>query len=163
MWWRFSIVLTLAACGTVPKVKLPTRSYIDNRLLPMLDQFVADATAYDMAQALKSVDVLEFHDFTQENKDSGSYVLGRCYIIFDDYGNFHRSVKIQKGLSRTVFKTVVFHELGHCMLNYGHKDDGDKPLIMNTYVPSQEYVLENWDEMVRDLFIYIYPDFFEEN
>jgi hypothetical protein len=86
-------------------------------------------------------------------------IIGKCY-----YGYMTPRVEINRSywdsptVSNSDRESLVFHELGHCLLGRGH-DDANVPgynwldaSIMNTYHLPRAYYENNWQYYMRELF-----------
>lgn len=136
------IAMLLTACGTAPTsidVKEPTHGYrptvVHAELAPLVDKFK------DLYKIQFNIRV-EFFDL-----DSPS--AGMCY----SWSNGHREIDIDQEefeyMDEYEQEILVFHELGHCILNRGHDDTdyaGDwigPNSIMNPYIFSGETYFEH--------------------
>ena len=75
-------------------------------------------------------------------------VLGRCYP-------FDRKIELKRVITEPKeIKLIIFHELGHCVLNKSHMTD--KLGIMNPTldITDIDKYFENWDRMLEDLYYY---------
>lgn len=55
----------------------------------------------------------------------------------------------------TAQRLIIYHELGHCILGYGHRDfdvSFGQGSIMNTYLLQDSYYLEHVDYYLNELF-----------
>jgi hypothetical protein len=80
--------------------------------------------------------------------ESNPTVIGLCEIGID------RTVTIRSDFfdHRSIaFKALVWHELGHCLLDLDHIDGVDNH-IMNSYLPSNKALQSSWAYFVKDLF-----------
>lgn len=50
------------------------------------------------------------------------------------------------------FKALVWHELGHCLLNLDHVPSGKKSSLMNAILPSESQMAKNWSYFVSNFF-----------
>ena len=132
--------LTLVSFGFSQK----NGPYIDPILQNDVNKWIADAEAYDAKwyKEFSKFDSIIVEDFPDD------HILGYC----DDY-----SGKIM--ISRSVvgdpwlLRFVIYHELGHCILNYRHVCD--RISIMNpaiNFYPRALYDLI-WEALVRDFFL----------
>lgn len=79
-------------------------------------------------------------------------VNGRCHVKRSKdntiiKADIYISVTIPKG----ILKGVLFHELGHCILDLRHTDI-DSQGLMNPYSFSPDYYINHWTTLVDDLF-----------
>lgn len=112
--------------ASVPSVK--------TRCLSNLNRLTSVSTLYDHIPGSEpdTVGVCEFS--TQKNSSRRVTLRGDA---FD-----HDSLS---------FKTLVWHELGHCLLDLDHVDDGDVH-IMNSYIPYSTVLALEWADLVKELF-----------
>ena len=133
--------LILIGCGHL--------SDIDGRLGKITSEFLADCHKYNNELCLIrfekgiSVGVAEQNSLDTETKR----VLGVCERPTSELER--RKVLIDEVAftrDKMVFKTIVYHELFHCLVDRGHSTTG----IM---APKLIYISpENWKDMVRDEF-----------
>lgn len=93
---------------------------------------------------------------TNSFSKEGNKAIGVCLryssgvnevIIDEEYWN--------SGISYYRQKIIIFHELGHCLLDRGHKDEkyrGYYKSIMNTFIIRAEDYQEFEEEYYRELF-----------
>lgn len=50
------------------------------------------------------------------------------------------------------FKILVWHELGHCLLDLDHVSEADRSSVMNPFILWESELVNNWPYFVSDLF-----------
>lgn len=81
----------------------------------------------------------------KENPD----VIGLC-VVFND-----RKIYLRDDLysnNSLTFKALVWHELGHCLLDLGHVPEADESSLMNPTIPGEYQVAQSWPYFVSNLF-----------
>lgn len=125
-----STVLAMAfmsACGT------PRLAFQDNRVHDLVKSFESD---YKISISYMPITFVEILDKDNPN------TVGRCY------GPFSRHIELNSPawdkLSNTDRKTLVYHELGHCVFGRAHRDDylpnGCPASYMNSIVVAERCV-----------------------
>ena len=79
---------------------------------------------------------------------SNPHIIGVCEIGID------RSITLRSDFfdHRSIaFKALVWHELGHCLLDLDHID-GEDNHIMNSNMPNVKTLQSSWSSFVKDLF-----------
>lgn len=125
-----------------------------------VSEFEADAasnlTSYD-ASDVNSIEIVDgpFQGFTEQQNKT---IVGVCYT----YSNGATSVEIKKSYWQKITdsekKFLIYHELGHCVLNRGHKNAwqnwscGTAKSIMGSDVQRREVINLCWNSMVEELF-----------
>lgn len=86
-------------------------------------------------------------------------VLGQCFRDPDDINQIHLDRTYWEGASDLEKEFVVFHELGHCLLNRGHLNDsiGDGTCLSimydgNSSACNLSYTLDTKEAMIDELF-----------
>jgi len=51
-----------------------------------------------------------------------------------------------------MMKVLVYHEMGHCLLDLEHNDDGELHIMNSTLSIKEVYEDANWDDLVIDEF-----------
>lgn len=157
---RLLILLAfLTGCGTA-KVRIEYRvqpsSCTAYEALPTVDTKVSDIVAlfFEEAQAhrakcvkAKRIGFKSQSDVGKVVPDSKALVLGYC--TYD--GTVVLNQDLWFKLRPITQKAVVFHELGHCVLNLGHAPD-DALNLMTPYILPSDQIAENWDLLLDKLF-----------
>jgi hypothetical protein len=86
--------------------------------------------------------------------------LAQC-LPYSDHGEITIDRSSWDERSAAVQRSILFHELGHCVLHRGHRDDTDSdgyPVsIMNSYELSDRELTERYDGLVSELFSHLSP------
>lgn len=158
-----SSALVLSACGAEESLQLSRgsksvsfskylESAVDGPIRPHLVEFVefcklssqSDSdTCLENLPKLKNVR-LKSGVLDPENPT----VIGLCEMAID------RTVTIRSDFfdHRSIaFKALVWHELGHCLLDLDHVD-GTNNHIMNANLPSSKALQSSWAIFVKDFF-----------
>lgn len=132
--------ILLSGCGCGPKE-------YDHKLFPYVHEFLQDCRGRLATKPgrIKTLHVIKYQNTaTDEEPDK----VAEC-LIWKSLGTVWRTeVRISRGTEMRE-RSLVYHELGHCLLDEPHNEDGVK--IMNAYVTSDQYLKEHWDDMVDDL------------
>lgn len=119
----------------------------DARFDPIKKQFVKDAKLFGKNPDISNLRIafgdtdkdLKYAGFITVSKGDGSHPDGYCQILKSDGGSMSPIQKIAygnkynmkvivisqkfKNASLEFLETLVYHELGHCVLGYGHRPD----------------------------------------
>lgn len=124
---------------------------VDAVLLPYYNDFVADAKARNrvLPTNLESIKLVD--EITVDKPADGLVVIGVC--IFNEYANSQtiNTVQISKMMTRdaTQLKTVIYHELGHCLLNLKHTAPDSNQIMEPVANMSDDYINANWTDLVN--------------
>ena len=148
-----TILFSFISCGQIlqPDVVYSTENYFD-KTNPYFDnyydQFIDDYYNETGKTLSKSVPI----NFTEEIyfKENPS-TIGVCFLTpHNDKG---LEVLIKKSYWETLEphcqKHLIYHELGHCLIDQDHRDD--HPSIMNSHNGSCNIMLNHEEEMISEL------------
>lgn len=99
------------------------------------------------AKYLKSITTVD--DLRTEN------VVGVCIDYFNERTGetVYREIQIRrKDYSDVCLRNLMFHELGHCILNLEHTEPNSGTIMQPSFSCSDEEILYNWPNKVRQLF-----------
>ena len=154
------------ACGTVPVTEpvvygrlrhLETvNSPMDSAIWAYVYDFIADCKRFHTDEMCHSnfnkIDYIGFATDKYVKNDDLKENANRLAICErTNVGTSHevrRITIISRDYEYTRLKTIVYHELGHCMLNAEHQLTG---IMSSPIVPTQQ-AIENWDNYVTQLF-----------
>lgn len=157
---RFAILsLLLIGCGmdtqTIEVEKpVPQPFYIDTdkvdaKLLPHVMEFAAYCEKFDTSDKCKK-NFKKIKSIRIVGSFSEKFVIGKCYVSATS-----RWVEILNWQDTDSFltKTLVMHELAHCVLGdpFPHYDDEDD--IMNSYILSEQTVFRSWPKLIKAIFL----------
>ena len=135
----------------VPGPILPIHTQVDDELKPYYEQFVNDAgiRRTKLNTGLETVKVV--NEIESPDKDKGTRVIGVCIWHYYDNGVAVRNIEIVKSLlsDPIQLRLVVYHELGHCLLNLDHTPNNSKQIMDPISNLSDEYVTQNWNDLVN--------------
>jgi hypothetical protein len=149
--------LFLVGCGiTSGNPGGPTGDVKDSDLIPYYTRFL------NYNKVITHQDVPPAPSLEIKFSDSlGGRVIGLCTW----YGNGHRSVQIAKWFwqshGESAKEQLMFHELGHCLLDRQHNDtmvysvDANQQValsVMNSYHLSSSLYEGNYDSYIKELF-----------
>ena len=151
--FKIFLVIVLVLCGLSKKITFGFGE-IDDAFKPHLEQWVKDAKKYHGPE-YKLPHISVVFGGESDVKLLGPSVIGVCIPI---PGN--PVVKIHRDFWRfssyTTREQLLFHELGHCILNRWHNDDtifGDPVTIMHSYLNAAEYAYRKRREYyIKELF-----------
>lgn len=138
---KLSVILLLlllpgcTSCGTTPP-PLTYKPIIDSRVEGYVTDFLTDLDSRHLLDGIVD-EFMSLRSITL-GKPGIEGAIGVCYI-----GYTSRQIILDEGYvaSELTWKTLVYHELGHCLLNMDHypsesKTDIDTEVdIMNTQIP----------------------------
>lgn len=126
---------------------------IEAELLVYFDAFVEEATTHGVEITLEDLDIGGYVENIEQRGTLGqckSYSNGSKAIVVD-ISYWERANDLER-------EYLVFHELGHCILNREHEDSRDEGGICTSIMQSGThecrgaYTLENRNALLRELF-----------
>lgn len=176
------LLLTLAACAPLNKPKLMPAEYIDAKLGGYLDDFLLDAKAHGKevpAIVVGSLRVMRFvEDMDAQKAKYGQPTggdedtVGTCASL-DEVSTLDAGVRklnlkeyewreiwisrpyVQakaEGLPDLLLKELVYHELGHCLLQRKHAASKPHKIMSPEMTRDLAWVRANWPKMLDELF-----------
>jgi len=151
--FRVFFIITLLICGLSKKITIGFGN-IDLAFKPHLEQWVKEARKYaDPKYELPTISVVFADD--SDFKVIKRTVIGICLPI-----PYNPIVKIHRGFwnisGNEVREQLLFHELGHCLLNRWHNDkvvDGEPVTLMHPFLNATEVVYSYKREYyIKELF-----------
>jgi hypothetical protein len=151
---RFYIFLFLVSCGMEPVISpiLPEHNKFSTEtaeLKSYVSMFERDSVIYGEGVIIKDL-VVRFGDVGAPR--NGSVTLAKCYRTTDKAPEVVVGIKQWRNLSNTGKMLLVYHELGHCVLNRLHINREDTISIMNPTLMPEKVYKENKEESLRELF-----------
>lgn len=150
------LCVTLIGCGA-DEIKTPAiQSKEANNNDPYLAQYVEhfngicqQTTAADRCtENLKKLKSIKFADSIGEDS-AEKITAGVCW-----WAKKTRRVEIRRGLfepGSLQERGLIFHELGHCLLDLGHSNP-ENIMIMNPYVLPEKTYASSWAKLQNELF-----------
>jgi hypothetical protein len=139
-------LIILVGCGSNNPVNIKRA---DAKIEPDLQGFYDEFLEYSREHGGIVRSILHTMTYVDsiENTDNSLIVQGECA---------GRSISIRRiprddGIpwDRVALRTVVFHELGHCLLLLEHTAMGSGQIMDPVMQMSPKYMEYNWDELVR--------------
>lgn len=128
-------------------------TYIDPRFKPVLSEFQREARFYNVDLPLMSN--LKRLEFINTNEQLSSRV-GVCHSYTvggsTEYTQISISHKYRDKVDTLKFKWIVFHELGHCVLQREH-DETLPVKLMHPLLPYEAYIEKNWSKILDNFFV----------
>ena len=135
----------------VPGPILPITTEVDAQLRPYYDQFINDASIRRtrLNTGLETVKLVS--EIASPDKDKDTRIIGVCIWHYYENGVALRNVEIVKSLlsDPIQLKLVVYHELGHCLLNLDHTPNNSQQIMDPISDLSSEYASKNWNDLVN--------------
>jgi hypothetical protein len=142
--------------------------FFDPDLTPFLEKFISEANdnGVDMP-GLGELKILRFVD-NFDKRVGGKHILGLCKkrerkgLDLVSRSRRWREVLIKRSVAGSavvdnkVLEYIIYHELGHCLLNLDHSPPLSAPRIMRAKVSltSGDWLRENWTAVVGELFTF---------
>lgn len=151
----------LVACGTqeaelpvIEKEENPKSNNSDPYLSQYLEHFygicLQTSAANRCKENYKKLISINFVDsFGEEIEKDNVLVAGVCW-----WSKNTRRVQLKRGLTESGSmkeRGLIFHELGHCLLDLGHANASTK-MMMNPYLFDEKTYADNWDKFQKELF-----------
>lgn len=144
-----------------------SRSYmpkIDERIKGYVEEFkgicdlMPSATCLERWSKLDSISIVDMETLRKEAK--GERWVGVCWEWTDSNKNLIRShIQILNNdghgsdWDKDALKGLVYHELGHCLLRLEHTSSfANNPKMMNPSMYPTSVYINNWDNMVKEMF-----------
>lgn len=108
----FLIMGLLSGCGK-------DIGYVDSGLSPYVDDFFAEAAAHGINLSRRNL-VVEFVDLQGQKAGSCKKSYQRYIDGKEEYKTVSVDISFWDKANEPVREFVIFHELGHCLLNRGH-------------------------------------------
>jgi len=115
------LALTLPACGA--------ESYIDSAFIPYLEDFPAEVTV-----SIQFVDKIDNGATASCIHAEGAIVVSRLH--WDHYSEVGK-------------KALLWHELGHCVLDMRHTDDRESLMYFIVEYTSEDHLVSGSDELTK--------------
>lgn len=135
-----TLLLLLAVCGCAPAV-VPA---IHPDLVKYIDSFVDDCSRY--GANLTDLRYLQYVNYGN-NIAGKPEMVGVCWSLFVPGVKFATAIEVQDMNDDLLQKALMYHELGHCVLNLPHKPD---TIMAESMLFRKEYE-DNWDKLVEGL------------
>jgi hypothetical protein len=149
------VLFTLVGCGRGYENQRTIHADVDPDLRDFYYQFLqySDRLGVSIDKNLKT---LRYVDSIRGNPaTTGPIIEGECYSQYIN-GQDVRSIDIRRSpygnntpWERTLLRTIVFHEMGHCVIGLKHTEEGSNQIMDPVLTMSAEYMQNNWDDMVR--------------
>ena len=139
------VSLFLVSCGSIPQSsdsKPSSKGTITEELKPYVDMFLDDAGEFRIRPDISGLDI-KFKHIDRDN------VAGTCIAYSSDPPDIYVDIRIWDRLCEIQRKMLIYHEMGHCVLGYGHR----KKSIMNTKLYSCAFYEQNEPYLIRELFV----------
>ena len=123
-------------------------SSVSPELLPYVLSFEEEAAARGMS--------IEWHqhDLIIELADIETEAVGRCLTFTDDTRRVEIDPTYWMGQTNIGKEFVVFHELGHCILDRGHLDEADRTgRCISIMHSSDDLCRNNYTARTREAFL----------
>lgn len=118
-------------------------------LKPYIDMFERDSAIYGDALVVDDL-IIGFGEADVEGDDH--FTLGVCYRATNRTPEIVLDINHWEKMSDTRRMLLVYHELGHCVLNRSHIEEEDYDSIMNPILISTSQYEEDPDYFLGELF-----------
>lgn len=151
---KIALVLMLTACGSEDTASTrtvqvePEYGNISPEIRPHLREFIEYCKQSEYARSC-SVNLKKLrYAKVKENISDDRAVIGTCGSNGDE-----RVVELKANFAdkdSLQFKTLVWHELGHCLMDLDHNDNSFN--IMNSNISSELRIALTWPRLVKSVF-----------
>lgn len=162
---RFFLILLLVGCGTEiktveveKKIEVETevpfyieKSLVDSNLMPHVMEFAGYCERYNISELCqenfkKITSIRLVQSFKEQN------VVGKCYVSFSAN---KRWIEIfdWKEYDSLLTKTLVMHEVAHCVLGNPYPHYNDDYDIMNSYLLPEKLIQIFWPQLIKAMFV----------
>lgn len=118
----------------------PKEFHLDRELKPYYEDFLLEAKKRNHAVETERLGFVSLV--------SGERYLGKCI-----YGEGVLVNKSKTQMDPCTLRVVIFHELGHCLLDLPHNDEpGAVHIMQKKFEPSCAIYLYLWEELLDELF-----------
>lgn len=93
---------------------------------------------------------LEFVRYGDPSTDENRNIVGVCNIYTVNGKIVRTNIIMQDMGDHLLNKALLYHELGHCVLNLDHTEQ-DPQTIMSPYISNSKFYKSNWDELVENM------------
>jgi hypothetical protein len=156
--------LLLSSCGgpftdsSIPATSLSEFGHVktDPVLEPFFLAFLSDCDKFEAGRAtcLQNLPELRSVRLAGNERFDKPSIVGHCVVNSSGFRYIEiRSAVVARG--EVFLKTLMYHELGHCLLDSGHTAEHE-PQIMNPYILRDDYVQAQWTRLVKDLFTFFH-------
>lgn len=150
----FILFLLSISCGsiverdykkiTTVEPKIPKKNW-NEELIPYIDEFMDYVHIYNLKTfPLEKLKIVDYGIPDKDNKN----IIGMCYQYNYENKPLYNKIIIIKEKRDIYLKQLMFHELGHCLLNLKHVDDPGS--IMYAY--RNDKIFENFYNKIEKMF-----------
>lgn len=139
---RFLLLLVaISGCGCMDTTSGPS---IHPELRGYVEDFLIDCDGY--GADLSDLAALRYVDFAEQMEGSD---VGICWIIRSKVlqRTWATAIEVERMENETMQRALMYHELGHCILNLDHRPD----TMMAAVLLDEKTYLTNWNTLVEDL------------
>jgi len=155
---------TLIGCGTdqdlvlsTEKIKPEEKKEQQEKSDPYLEQYlkhfygicIQTTAANRCGENLKKLKSINFVDSFDQKTDPDGVVAGVCW-----WSRFERKIEIKRKVAEPGSmreRALIFHELGHCLLDLGHSDPKTM-MLMNPYLFDEKTYASSWSRLQTEMF-----------
>lgn len=134
------VLLLLAVCSCAP----PAPPMLHPELVGYIDEFIDDCHAYGAdVSDLRLLRYVGYNTSIAGNPD----MVGVCWTMSVPGVRIATAIEVKDLGDDVLQKALMYHELGHCILNLNHRPG---TLMAEEMLP--KYIYEaSWDRLVEDL------------
>ena len=157
----FLLVTSLIGCGMDNQFSEPitkkqggaetqkSDAYLEQYVKHFYGLCLQTTSANRCKENLPKLKTVNFVDSFDSNVDPSGSVAGICW-----WARSSRRLEIKRNLIKPGTMTeraLIFHELGHCLLDLGHSDPKTM-MLMNPYLFDEKTYVSNWNTLQNELF-----------
>lgn len=141
---------TIEVIKTVPQPFYIDISKIDTSLVPHVMEFAGYCEKFKISELCKN-NFKNIKSIKKVKKFEEKFVIGKCYV--SSLGS--RWIEVLNDWvdsDSLAMKTLIMHEVGHCVLGnpFPHYDDEDD--IMNSYLLPEKIIQNEWPALIKAMF-----------
>lgn len=124
---------------------------VDEELKPYYEEFLADASVRGRVLPTNLASIKLVNKISLENQNINGFVVGLCITYKYSNSKIINYIQIDRMLlkEKTILKTIIYHELGHCSLSLAHTPPDSMQIMDPVLSMTTSYINKNWLDLVN--------------